>query len=105
MKRSMRIRTIADTLERDLKAHPSPSPDPALLNRLRFLCVKLEDVDDYALAQATKLLPRADAYYGSRVAQAAPQNPNVLFDEMLGLVNRIRLQARVRANHPGTDEM
>ena len=105
MKRSTRIGTIADTLERDLKAHPLPRPDPALLNWLRFLCVKLEDVDEYALDQATQLFSRADAYYGSRAAQDALHNSAALFGEMLGFVDRIRVRAMVRANHPGTDEM
>jgi len=98
MKRSTRIGTIADTLERDLKAHPFPRPDSALLNRLRFLCVKLEDVDEYALDQAIQLFSRADA-------QDAPHNSDALFDEMLGFVDRMRVRAMVRANHPGTDKM
>jgi hypothetical protein len=105
MKRSTRIGTIADTLECDLKSHPFPRPDPALLDRLRFLCVKLEDVDEYALEQATQLFSHADAYYGSRLAQNAPPNSDALFDEMLGFVDRMRVRAMVRAAQPGTDEM
>ncbi|MGH8666281.1 MAG: hypothetical protein ACREUX_18625 [Burkholderiales bacterium] len=67
--------------------------------------MKLEDVDECALEQATQLFSRADAYYGSRVAQDAPYNSDALFDEMLGFVDRMRVQAMVRAGHPGTDEM
>jgi hypothetical protein len=104
VKRSTRIRVIADMLERELMAHPSPNPNPALLDRLKFLRVKLEDVDDYAFQQATILAARAALYYYGDRGQPL-SNPDALFEAMTGYVNWMRLQAVVREKHPDMDEM
>jgi hypothetical protein len=105
MKRSARIRVIADMLERELKAHPSPSSNLALLDRLKFLRLKLENVDAYAFQQTTVLVSRAELYYGDRTEDEPLSKPDALFEAMLSYVNWMRLQAMLREEHSDTDEM
>src|SRR5687768_1385920 len=105
MKRSARIRVVADMLERELKAHPSPSPNPALLDRLKFLRVKLEDVVPMRSSRANILASRAELYYGDPSQHEPLSNPDAQFEAMTSYVNWMRLQVMVREEHPDTDEM
>jgi hypothetical protein len=92
-------------LERELKAHPSPHPNPALLDRLKFLRLKFEGVDDYAFQQATILVSRTELYYSDGKHRDYPGGPDALFEAIMGIVNWMRLQAMVREEHPDMDEM
>jgi hypothetical protein len=105
MKRSARIRVVADMRERELKAHPSPSANTPLFDRLKILRLKLEDVDAYAFQQAMVLVCRAELYYSDGKHRGCPGGPDALFEAMAGIVNWMRLQAMVREQHPDTDEM
>lgn len=85
----------ADSLESFIQRQ-APMPNPAALNTVRMLCIRMKGRDSYITSKAGEIESRAAQYFSARKHASYPGGPFALREEITGrLLNSIRQQVTV----------
>lgn len=94
MKASVRITEIANEIEALLRANPLPAPNPAVLQRLQFLCGQIAGHSHYSSEKVGQIIAHATKYYSARKHHSVHGGAEMLMTLMtFDLLSRIRSDA------------